>query len=299
VDCLAQPVERGSLVSLVIQRVQDALLRRELRAGEYLPTESELSKSLGIGKSSVREAIKMLQAMGVVEIRRGQGTLIRRHPGPGFISPLIFQLLIQNGYPVDLVELRMIFEPAVSVLAMQRATEADLAEVERALFALEAAVRAGTPAPEDDLAFHLAILRATKNPLVIRIGETIFQLFRPSIAVSMQHIPERAVRDHRRVFQALRARDEGRLRRAVLQSYRGWKESLHRKREARGQDPALRVRRAGRHTGPLTGEGGYRPGEHHAGRPSESAPWVRGEQNPSPEVRSQPVRVRSRKEEPR
>ncbi len=227
-------MERGSLVSRVIQRVQDALLRRELRAGDYLPTESELSKSLGIGKSSVREAIKMLQAMGVVEIRRGQGTIIRRHPGPGFISPLIFQLLIDNGYPEDLVELRMIFEPALSVLAMQRATEADLAEIERALLALEAAVRAGTPVADDDIAFHLAILRATKNPLVMRIGETIFQLFKPSIAVSMEHIPERAMRDHRRLFEALRARDEARLRQAVLRSYRGWKESLYRKGDAAG-----------------------------------------------------------------
>jgi GntR family transcriptional repressor for pyruvate dehydrogenase complex len=69
----------------------------------------------------------------------------------------------------------------------------------------------------------------------VRIGETIFQLFEPSISISMRHIPDRAVQDHRRIYQALCARDEARLREAVLQSYDGWKESLHRTATAAGE----------------------------------------------------------------
>ena len=227
---LGVPVGRDSVVSLAIARIKDALLRKTLKPGDYLPSETELTKTLGIGKSSVREAVKMLQAMGVVEVRRGHGTLVRRHPGPDYLSPLVFQLIMESGYPDDLIELRLMFEPAAAVMAMDRATPEDHEQIRRALERLERAVASGTPSAEDDIAFHVAILNATKNPLVIRIGETIFQLFKPSISISMQYIANRAVQDHRRIFDALRSGDAAQVRAAVLTSYDGWKESLYRNR---------------------------------------------------------------------
>lgn len=233
---LGVPLGKDSIVSVVLTRIKEALLRKTLKPGDYLPSETELTRTFGVSKSSVREAVKMLQAMGVVEVRRGQGTLVRTQPGAGYISPMIFQLLMESGYPDDLVELRLMFEPAYTVMAMRRATDEDLARIGKALERLEASVRSRTQVAEDDLAFHLAILRTTGNRLVVRIGETIFQLFEPSISISMQHIPERAVQDHRRIYEALCARDEARLREAVLQSYGGWKESLHRTRTAAGEE---------------------------------------------------------------
>src|SRR5512147_3165157 len=122
---LGVPVGKDSVVSLAIARIKDALLRKALRPGDYLPSEIELTKTLGIGKSSVREAVKMLQAMGVVEVRRGDGTVVREHPGPDYLSPLVFQLIMESGYPDDLVELRRMFEPAAAVMAMERATGED------------------------------------------------------------------------------------------------------------------------------------------------------------------------------
>lgn len=238
---LGLPVGQGSIVSLIMDRIRGALLRKELRPGDYLPSELELTRQLGVGKSSIREAVKMLQAMGVVEVRRGQGTLIRTRPGPDVIGPLLFHLITEGGYPDDLVELRMMFEPAFAVMAMERATDEDRERLRATLTRLVAAVQAGTPTAEDDLAFHLAMLQATKNPLVIRIGETIFQLFQPSISVSMQTIARRAVADHRRIFAAFRARDASRLRAAVVRSYDGWKESLFRKPpDTPGSAPAAR-----------------------------------------------------------
>jgi GntR family transcriptional repressor for pyruvate dehydrogenase complex len=228
---LGIPLGKDSVVSVVLTRIKEALLRRTLKPGDYLPSETELTKTFGVSKSSVREAVKMLQAMGVVEVRRGQGTRVRQHPGPDTISPLVFQLIMEAGYPDDLVELRLMFEPAFSVMAMERATDEDRDRIRQALGRLERSVRSGSPAVDDDIAFHLAILQATRNPLVTRIGETIFQLFRPSISVSMKHIASRAVQDHRRIFEAFCSGDPARLRLAVFQSYDGWKESLHREKQ--------------------------------------------------------------------
>lgn len=225
---LGVPVGKDSVVSLAIARIKDALLSKALRPGDYLPSETELAQTLGIGKSSVREAVKMLQAMGVVEVHRGHGTVVRRHPGPDYISPLVFQLIMEAGYPDDLVELRLMFEPAFCVMAMERATAEDHDRILEAMERLDRSARTERPAADDDIAFHLAILKATRNPLVIRIGETIFQLFKPSISVSMQHIADRAVEDHRRIFDAFRSGDAAELRAAVVKSYDGWKESLYR-----------------------------------------------------------------------
>lgn len=142
---------------------------------------------------------------------------------------------MEVGYPDDLVDLRLMFEPAFSVMAMERATDKDRDRVRQALERLERSVRSGSPAADDDIAFHLAILQATRNPLVTRIGETIFQLFTPSINVSMKHIASRAVQDHRRIFETFCSGDPARLRSAAFRSYDGWTESLH--REKKGAAP--------------------------------------------------------------
>lgn len=226
---LATPLKKGSVVSLVMERIKEAILNKELKPGDYLPSEAELTKNLGVSKSSVREAIKMLQALGVVEVRRGQGMIIRDRPSEDSISPMIFQLMLDNGYPEDLVELRLMFEPAFSVMAMERATKEDIRRIGKTLEKFEAAIKAGEQVADDDIAFHLAILHTTRNPLVIRIGETIFQLFRSSISISMKNIPEIALRDHRRIFEAFCKKEEAKLRKAILKSYEGWKRSLYRK----------------------------------------------------------------------
>jgi GntR family transcriptional repressor for pyruvate dehydrogenase complex len=128
-----------------------------------------------------------------------------------------------------LVELRLMFEPAYSVMAMERATEEDIARIRKTLEKFEDSIKAGTQVAEDDIAFHLAILRTTRNPLVIKIGETIFQLFKSSISISMKNIPGIALKDHKRIFEAFCKKDEVRLRKAILKSYEGWKRSLYRK----------------------------------------------------------------------
>ena len=227
-NALKTPVPRGSLVTFVVKRIKEALLNEEIKPGDFLPPEAELAKNLNVGKSSVREALKMLQALGVVEVRRGQGALICRKPGEESINPLIFQLLMEERSIQDLIDLRMIFEPGITVMAMKRATEAEIEAIRETVVRLENCIAEGVPVAEDDLAFHLAILKATHNPFVVRIGETILQLFKLSISTSMRTIPEIALRDHKRIFDAFVQKDEAKLSEAVVASFEGWKMSLER-----------------------------------------------------------------------
>jgi GntR family transcriptional repressor for pyruvate dehydrogenase complex len=227
-----RPVSKGSLVGLVVERIKDALIHKELKPGDFLPSENELSRNLGVGKSSIREATKMLQAMGVVEVRRGQGTVIRKEPGDDLVNSLSFQLILENGSVRDIMDLRMMFEPAFTLMAMSRANEGDIRAIEATVRDFERSIRENAQRAEDDLAFHVAILRSTHNPFVIRIGEAVLQLFKVSIGTSMRTIPQVALRDHKRILAAFKEKNAEKLKAAVFKSFEGWRKSLQLKAAA-------------------------------------------------------------------
>lgn len=222
---LEMPLANRSLVDRIIDRITEALIRNELAPGDKLPTENELVVSLGVGKSSVREAIKILQAMGVVEVRRGEGTFVARSAPSMGINPMLYQLLLDQGSMQDIFALREVFEPGYTLLAMHSASEADIKNIERTLVSFEKLVSENRQTGEDDLSFHLAILEATHNPYVIRIGKMILKMFMGSVSRSVRNVPQQAVGDHRRIYEALVARDETRLHRAVLDSFLGWQQN--------------------------------------------------------------------------
>lgn len=220
---LTTPLKKGSVVVQIIGRIKRALLNGEISPGDFLPSETELTRSLGVGKSSVREAVKMLQAMGIVEVRQGQGTMVRESPGNDSLDSLAFHLVLTRKLSRDMLDLRRMFEPAYTVMAMQRATDEDVARIGAAVERLERAVGRGTPQAEDDLVFHQAILEATHNPLVVRIGESIMQLYESSIGRSMKIIPDIAVADHRAIYEAFCNKDEAGVRAAIERSSERWK----------------------------------------------------------------------------
>ncbi|WP_020612849.1 FadR/GntR family transcriptional regulator [Sediminispirochaeta bajacaliforniensis] len=223
---LSNPVEKGSVSRIVLERIKEALINKQLRPGDFLPTENELAKGFGVGKSSIREAIKMLEAMGVVEIRRGQGTVIREHPDQHNVNSLVFQLLLQEGDVQELIDLRAMFEVSYTTVAMHRATVEDLQAIKLTINDFEAKIKKGEHELEDDLAFHRAILASTHNVYIIKIGETILQLFRSSIRKSVAQTPEIALDDHKRIFKAFCEKDETAIKTIIYDTLERWRENL-------------------------------------------------------------------------
>ena len=223
ITSLTSPLKQSTVVVHIIERIKEALINKELKPGDYLPTEAELTKSLGVSKTSVREAIKMLQAMGVVEVKRGHGTFIRRHPGDDLINPMIFQLIMEEGTTKDIVDFRMMFELVFTLMAMERATEDDIKNIRKTLEEFEITIEKELPTAEDDLAFHHTILECTHNPFVIRTGRTILQLFKASIGRSVRDHPRIALEYHKKVFTAFCEKDEQALRKTIIESFEPWK----------------------------------------------------------------------------
>jgi len=229
IDKVFRPIKNGSLAKTVMEQIEEAMLNKELLPGDRLPTESELCKRVGVGKSSVREAIKMLEALGVIEIRQGDGTYIASSISERSINPLIFQLLIDYGNNADILELRSMFEPAYVLLAMEKASQEDINRIKKVQEEFKKKVGCVTQTADDDIAFHIAILEATHNAFIIRIGTTIMHLFLASITSSMKNIPQQAVTDHENILKAFIAKDKEALLSAVEQSFKGWILNLNQK----------------------------------------------------------------------
>ncbi|MFC3293608.1 FadR/GntR family transcriptional regulator [Modicisalibacter luteus] len=225
-DRLGGAIKRSSVAFQILERIKTALIRGELRPGDYLPSETELTQSLGIGKSSVREAIKMLQAIGIVEVRRGQGTIIRREPGDPLVDPMAFGMILARGMTRDVLEFRRMFEPAYTLQAMSNATPEDHARIQQTIDDMEAAIAHGEQTSHHDVAFHRAILHATHNPMTIRVGETLLQLIEAALETSMQTLPEVALKDHKNIYKAFKAGDAKGVQDAIEVSGRSWETEL-------------------------------------------------------------------------
>lgn len=225
-DTLGSSIDRSSVALQLLERIKRALIRGELRPGDFLPSETELTQTLGIGKSSVREAIKMLQAIGIVEVRRGQGTVIRKEPGDPLVDPMAFGMILARGMTRDVLEFRRMFEPAYTVQAMQNATADDRAHIRESITAMEVAISNGEQTACHDVAFHRAVLYATHNPMTIRVGETLLQLIEAALETSMQTLPEVALKDHKAIYAAFENGDEAEVKAAIEVSSESWETNL-------------------------------------------------------------------------
>ncbi|GAB4543779.1 MAG: FadR/GntR family transcriptional regulator [Anaerolineae bacterium] len=236
-------IERPSVAQEVIENIKHALIRGELRAGQRLPSETALAQQMGVSRGSVREAMKVLAALGVVRIRQGDGTYLVDTPSSTVLSPLVFAVLLDSGTNSELFELRVLLQTDYCELAARKATEDDWARIEQAAKALED--YADNPDPDTDtlvqldLGFHFAVLEATHNPLVIRISRTIEELFFASIRGTYLHKTENiqwAIQSHRSIIRAIREGDPDLIRQTVEHSLLHWKDEVE-KSQRQGSVP--------------------------------------------------------------
>ena len=113
----------NTLSQLVLENIQNSIRDGEFKPGECLPSERELAERYGVGKSSIREAVKMLQVLGVVESSQGKGTYLRQSLGPQIFRPLLLDMMLQRSSAEELYEFRVIFDIAALKLAITKATQ--------------------------------------------------------------------------------------------------------------------------------------------------------------------------------
>ena len=203
-------MEKKNLSQQTMERLYNTIVvEKRLQPGDKLPNELELAEKLNVSRATLREALRMLIARGVLEVRRGKGTFVSEQVAE--INDFGFSDLDHmRGQMKDLFELRSIFEPSAARLACRRATEEELAEILRCGAAVERCIYSGEDRTEADREFHAAIVRATHNEFMMRLLPMINQAVAAAI-VSGEYAEELAddtLRDHALLMDFFEKRDE-------------------------------------------------------------------------------------------
>ena len=221
-------LRRGNNLSeLVLEKIQQSIQERRFRPGELLPSEKEMSEQYGVGKSSVREAIKMLQVLGVVESVQGKGTYLKESLGSPVLMPLLYELMLQKSTAEEMYEFRLMFDMAYMRIATLKATEEDKTLAQKRFFEYLSCYKANISTTEADLSFHKAMLNATKNQFIINIGTLIMELCNPYFSDSSHAVSDEVMSFHEDMLKAFCSGDTGKaMEDAVIGCMKQFKLSL-------------------------------------------------------------------------
>ncbi|MBH1932888.1 FadR family transcriptional regulator [Streptomyces sp. AV19] len=208
------------MASDLLERIKQIVIDRRLPPGAPLPTERELTELLGTGRTCVREALKALQAMGIVEIRHGFGTYV----GPMTMAPitegLVFRTVAGHRRGEDsllqLLELREAVETGLAGRLAGRLAEPELAELDAIVTRMEDESLTGPVRTETDRAFHAAFCRGLDNPLIDAVPEAFWSAFhRLRDGAGPPPDPRTVSARHRAIVTAVRAGDAIRTEEAI------------------------------------------------------------------------------------
>ena len=204
-------------VQQIIDAFTQALLEGSLRPGEQIPTEIELSEKFGVARNTAREAIKILVAMGVLEIRRPVGTFVCSGFTEPMISPMLYGVILGRGDSYnELLDLREIMETGTMLTVIRNAGDEEIAALSAPLVALGEACRRPEPSIEEvfsrDDAFHETMMALAHNRMVERIAATVRTMTHDMRHESVELMlkegrAEELYRAHEKLYRILSERD--------------------------------------------------------------------------------------------
>jgi DNA-binding FadR family transcriptional regulator len=232
---LRNPLPQHSVVEQIIKRLTDALSNRELQPGQKIPTEMELCESLKVGRNSVREAIKSLVSMGVLEIRRSEGTFVCQGFSGKMLDPLVYGLILEGGGTEKLIELRRIFDKGILQTALEKATGENITAINCQLKLFETTVESSSDENtllEADIAFHSIMESIMDNPLVSKISMVINRLTYPTRILATREFlrkgeKRKLISLHRNLITVIEKRDSTMVSPILEEHYQYWQHVVH------------------------------------------------------------------------
>lgn len=229
-------VRRTKVYRAILDQIGELIARGRIKPGDRLPSERELAELFKASRNSVRDAIRILEQMGLTESRQGDGTYVRSISAEELAQPLALCLLQSRAQMRELWEVRRILEPALAEFAAARITEEELDELEATLEQQRRKVELGFIGLEEDTAFHYGIAEAARNSVMLRVVDTLVDLLRQSRERSLQQDgrPTHSLAGHVRILAALRRRDPLAARSEMVQHLRAIEERVFTNEGANG-----------------------------------------------------------------
>ncbi len=220
------PIKTKRLYEEIVEQIKQLISEGKLKPGDRLLAERELADQFQVSRASVREAIRTLEMLGVIDIRPGEGTFVRSSGADDIIRPLAMFLAVERSSILDMFEMRRVFETATAGLAAERASSDEIDQIRSTLENMQEGlnVQDSEKGQEFDAAFHYAVAEATHNSLLIKLFKTVSEEFAKANSVARRRLyhdsarnAQRIIDQHSEIFEAIRARSPQAASKAMLE----------------------------------------------------------------------------------
>ncbi len=221
--------KKESAVDFVIKTFKEQLEKKELRPGDRIPNETELSEMLSVSLGSVREAMKILSALGVIDIQRGNGTFISQPDSLSSMDPVLFSFLLMSPTKKEIMDFRTAIEREVLYMAVRNAGEGDIEALRENLERFKGISGNGREINEEkletDLEFHHLLSQATHNGFMERVYAFAMNYFSPYLLKTYENqddVPNLSVRCHEMLLEPIVKKDMSLVEGAIKDSNDIW-----------------------------------------------------------------------------
>lgn len=216
-------IVREAIAEQVVDLILGQIRSGVLIPGQKLPSERELAAELGVGRPSLREALRALSILGVVDIRQGDGLFISQLLPDQLLEPLRFFLSLSDHSMDQLFEARIVYESGITGIAARTLDSEGMKTLRHCIEEGERTINDPKTFLELDVTFHQTITKAANNPFLEKTADAFraLTLASRSLTVSVPEIRKRAHEDHEKIFEALLYRDEEQASKAMAQHLSG------------------------------------------------------------------------------
>lgn len=212
------PLDQRNLSDRIVSHIKSLIINNELKPGQRLPTENELSNLLQVSRATVREAKKVLEAAGLIEVKAGDGSYVTERGTQILAISNTFHIHNRELTIKEFFEGRKIIEVALTELAAQRSTDADIEKIEAFFSEMENSINDLDLFVESDIKFHLAVIASSHNSFLLEMYQKVTDILEKIIRsiVQLPMVRERALLMHRKIVESIKMKDPERARKASL-----------------------------------------------------------------------------------
>ena len=230
---LRKQLHKDSVVNQVVKQITNSIIAGNLKPGDKLPTEPELCENFGIGRNSVREAIKILEAYGVVYIKRAEGTFVNDTYNHRMLDPMLYGILLDKDFRVDIIQVRKVLDTGMLYQIIRMITDEKMCRIQQVFETLKETVRQKNVTAKQvlqaDVDFHQALVESTENPILCNIHEYVDRITKPSREKTVEMVLENDQQEtfillHQKIINLLLEKNYQNIESVLAEHYMFWME---------------------------------------------------------------------------
>ena len=233
-NLLKKQLHKDSVVNQVVKQITDSIIAGDLKPGDKLPTEPELCENFGIGRNSVREAIKILEAYGVVYIKRAEGTFVNDSYNHKMLDPMLYGILLDKNLRINIIQVRKVLDTGMLYQIISMITDEKMDKIQQEFESLKTVVLgegvAAKQVLQADVDFHRALVESTGNPILCNMHEYVDRITTPSREKTVELVQkknqaEKFILLHQKIINLLLEKNYQNIESVLAEHYQFWVES--------------------------------------------------------------------------